>query len=228
MLTPAYVAMLHLMDFVSVNSVRDAATARQLLGEAIPVHVLPALAAPVPEIALDDAPSTGPLRVAFIGNVGARVKGAHKLLDLWRKARYTDMSLTLYGPNAESLGEPSDLPMVRAAGPFQPDQLSEVFAQVDLLVHPADDESLGLVLIEAMAHGVPFIATHAGGMIDIAQDNPHVMTVPDDPASLRAAIELFREKLRHSRAHRAALQAIYRERWSHMALGQRWLAVYKP
>jgi glycosyltransferase involved in cell wall biosynthesis len=166
------------------------------------------------------------LRVAFVGNIGAREKGAHKLLALWRRLQPEDMQLTFYGGNADRLGPVNDARHVRVAGPFRPAELSRVFGDIDLLVHPADDESLGLVLVEAMAHGVPFVGTHVGGIIDIAQDNPHVMTTANNEAALQAAILAMKARIQSGQLDRQALRALYEARWSHEALGERWARLY--
>jgi glycosyltransferase involved in cell wall biosynthesis len=222
----AYARMLQSMHFMTVNSRRDADTARALFVEPGRVVVMPALAAPASLAASMGQQIGQPFRVGFIGNVAAREKGARKLLDIWRNHRITDMSLTFYGPNPESLGSFTDLPMVRTAGSFQPQSLSQVFDGIDLLVHPADDESLGLVLIEAMAHGVPFVGTHVGGIIDIAKDNPHVLTVDNDEAAIFSGIQTIRRRMTDGVFDRVALQEVYRSRWSHEALGQRWVDQY--
>jgi glycosyltransferase involved in cell wall biosynthesis len=188
---------------------------------------MPALAAPIAAPAMHARrPADQPLRVAFVGNIGAREKGAHKLLALWRRLQPQDMQLTFYGTNADRLGPLSDVRNVRAAGPFRPDEISRVFGEIDLLVHPADDESLGLVLVEAMAHGVPFVGTHVGGIIDIAQDNPHVLTIANTEAALEAAILAMKARIQDGQLDHAGLRALYEARWSHEALGERWARLY--
>lgn len=222
-----YVRLLQSMDFVSVNSRRDASTAGAVLNSATQgPHILPALA---PHISCPEnicKPVGSPFRVAFIGNVGATEKGAHKLLEIWKKRAPEGMLLTFYGGGAASLGPLDDIPNVRAVGPFHAHEIGRVFEDIDLLVHPANDESLGLVLIEAMAHGVPFLATHVGGIVDIADQNPNVMTVRDDLDAIYLGILHMRRRLETGDLDRQALRFDYEKKWSHAALGKRWADLY--
>ena len=59
----------------------------------------------------------------------------------------------------------------------------------DVLVHPAHQEPLGRVLLEAAAAGLPIIATDVGGTGEILRDGESALLVPPaDPKSLAEAI----------------------------------------
>lgn len=61
--------------------------------------------------------------------------------------------------------------------------------EIDLLVHPAHQEPLGRVLLEAAAAGVPIVATAVGGTPEIVEDGVSARLIPpNDPAALAAAI----------------------------------------
>ncbi len=65
-------------------------------------------------------------------------------------------------------------------------------ASLDLFVMPSHAETYGLVLIEAMAMGLPVIATNAGGVPEIVRDGIDGLLVPPrDPDALAAAILRF-------------------------------------
>ena len=51
------------------------------------------------------------------------------------------------------------------------DDIKEVIAQIDILIHPAINEPFGRVLIEAMAMGKPIITYNCGGTKEIIKNN---------------------------------------------------------
>jgi len=55
---------------------------------------------------------------------------------------------------------------------------AEALAQIDLLVLPSEAEGFGLVLIEAMAAGVPVVATNAPGIRDVVRYGQTGLLVP--------------------------------------------------
>jgi glycosyltransferase involved in cell wall biosynthesis len=65
----------------------------------------------------------------------------------------------------------------------------DALRQIDLLVLPSDAEGFGLVLIEAMAAGVPIVATDVPGIRDVVRHEQTGLLVPArSPASLAGAI----------------------------------------
>ncbi|HEX5241853.1 MAG TPA: glycosyltransferase family 4 protein [Tepidisphaeraceae bacterium] len=66
---------------------------------------------------------------------------------------------------------------------------AQALAQIDLLILPSEAEGFGLVLIEAMAAGVPVVATDAPGIRDVVRDGQTGLLVPvRAPNQLAAAI----------------------------------------
>jgi glycosyltransferase involved in cell wall biosynthesis len=69
------------------------------------------------------------------------------------------------------------------------DDLPAVLGCLDLLVHPADMEGLGVSLLQASAARVPIIATRAGGMPEAVRDGRNgLLIAPGDVAGLAAAM----------------------------------------
>jgi glycosyltransferase involved in cell wall biosynthesis len=76
---------------------------------------------------------------------------------------------------------------VRLAG-FRTD-LAEILPCLDLLVHPALMEGLGVSLLQASSAGVPIVASRAGGIPEAVRDGENGLLVhPGDTAALREAI----------------------------------------
>jgi alpha-1,6-mannosyltransferase len=75
--------------------------------------------------------------------------------------------------------------------PFQRDQraLAGVLASCDLLVHPGDCETFGLIVLEAMACGLPVVATTGGGVAELVDEQTGILARPNDADSLAGAIE---------------------------------------
>jgi glycosyltransferase involved in cell wall biosynthesis len=72
-------------------------------------------------------------------------------------------------------------------------KVNDFFAGIDILVVPSrQEEGFGLVATEAMATGVPVVATRSGGLLDIVQDGRSGMLVDrQQPAQLANAIRLL-------------------------------------
>jgi glycosyltransferase involved in cell wall biosynthesis len=67
--------------------------------------------------------------------------------------------------------------------------IPDLLPELTLLVHPANQEPYGRVLLEAAACGVPVIATSVGGTPEIVLDQTTGWLVPPrDPATLAAAV----------------------------------------
>jgi glycosyltransferase involved in cell wall biosynthesis len=106
---------------------------------------------------------------------------------------------------------------VRLAGILTGGALSHAYATADLLVAPSRSETYGMVVTEALAHGLPVLAAAVGGLpeaLGSAADGtrPGQLIPPGDPAALAAAIRdwLGDERLRHR------LRAAARERRSNL------------
>lgn len=76
---------------------------------------------------------------------------------------------------------------VRLAG-FRAD-LPRILPCIDLLVHPAYREGLGVSLLQASAAGVPIVACRAGGIPEAVRDSVNgLLVAPGDAGALREAI----------------------------------------
>ncbi|PLX82076.1 MAG: glycosyl transferase [Desulfuromonas sp.] len=70
--------------------------------------------------------------------------------------------------------------------------LERLLPCLDLVVHPALMEGLGVSLVQAAAAGVPIIASAAGGIPEVVRDGVNgVLVEPADTACLEAAINLL-------------------------------------
>jgi glycosyltransferase involved in cell wall biosynthesis len=67
--------------------------------------------------------------------------------------------------------------------------IENAYAALDVFVLPSHSETYGMVTIEAMASGLPVIATNSGGTVDIVDDGrTGLLFSPEDVDELRAAL----------------------------------------
>jgi glycosyltransferase involved in cell wall biosynthesis len=100
------------------------------------------------------------------------------------------------------------------AGYLTGDQLASAVASADALVFPSQTDTLGLVLLEAMAAGTPVVAANCGGAPDLVRDAFNGMLfAPGDADSAAAAVrrlladDIARELIRVAARRQA-------ERWT--------------
>ncbi len=86
------------------------------------------------------------------------------------------------------------------------DNVNELLPLADLMLMPSEMESFGLAALEAMACGVPAIATRVGGVPELIDDqvNGLLFDVGDVDSMATAAISLFRDDARLSTLATAA------------------------
>jgi phosphatidylinositol alpha 1,6-mannosyltransferase len=91
------------------------------------------------------------------------------------------------GPLRDSLE--AALPAARFAGFLTGDRLASAMASFDVFVHPGESDTFGQTIQEAMASGVPVVATGRGGPIDLVDSSRNGWLYrPGDLADLRARV----------------------------------------
>jgi glycosyltransferase involved in cell wall biosynthesis len=79
---------------------------------------------------------------------------------------------------------------IRFAGAVPNEKLPEIYAQSSLVVLPSHSEGLSVVLLEAMASGLPVVATNVGGIPELVISGENGQLVdPCQPKSLADAIQ---------------------------------------
>ena len=170
----------------------------------------------------------GPFRLLFVGRLVERKGLRHLLHAMTSLPSGRDVVVDVVGDGPERMALESLAgalgvdDRVRFHG-FLPDtELSAFMRRADAFVLPAvedskgDVEGLGVVLIEALAHGVPVIASASGGIVDIVRhEQTGLLVPPGDPAQLAAAIT----RLAADPALRQRLAAAGRE---HVAANFAW------
>ena len=88
--------------------------------------------------------------------------------------------------------------------------LPAIYASLDVLAVTSNNEGTPFAAIEAMAAGVPVVATNVGGMPDLVHDGETGLLVPprDAEAFSRALIEILSDAVRRQRMGAAAREMV--------------------
>lgn len=150
-----------------------------------------AVPAVVPAAARHDAPRE-PLVVGTLGTISYR-KGSDLFLEAARRLDPKRVQVRMVGPLA--VGRERDWALdlcaqAEAAGVrhfVAADGPREV-AGWDMAVLPSRRDPFPLAALEAMAAGVPVVATRVDGLAELLDEDSGVFVPPEDPAALAAAI----------------------------------------
>jgi glycosyltransferase involved in cell wall biosynthesis len=98
-------------------------------------------------------------------------------------------------------------------------QVAAHLAHADVLALPSRYEELGTAIVEAMAMGVPVVASRAGGIPEVVDDGRTGQLVPPgDPRALAAALDgLLSDPVRRAEMAAAAIDAARAYAWDDLA-----------
>jgi glycosyltransferase involved in cell wall biosynthesis len=206
---------LRLADHVFVPSEGVRQSLRQAPAAPDAISVIP-YGAPVDE--LQPRPrGDAVFRALFVGRI-APLKGAHYLLEAWRRLSLGEAELVLVGSRelprvwlergGSAVSHIAPVPRAALAGHYR---------SASVFVFPSLVEGLPLVALEAMACGLPVVATREAVGSDLVQDGVEGFLVPSRD------VEALAEKLEWCRTHpeglaemgRAARRRAEQQDWPH-------------
>ena len=109
--------------------------------------------------------------VLYVGSLSVR-KGIRYLIEGFQALEHPRKRLVLVGPATEPSGI-ADLNLgsdIEVTGVLKGEELASRYRNADVFVQPSLEEGLSLVLGEALAHGLPIIATRQSGVEELFAD----------------------------------------------------------
>jgi alpha-maltose-1-phosphate synthase len=157
----------------------------------------------------------GPLRFIYAGQLSIR-KGIPVLLEAWKRANIKDAELELTGSWLLSNDKRSALPAgVRHLPPCSADELRRRYQSADVFIFPSFFEGFGLVLLEAMACGLPIISSERTAAPDfVSAENGSVVPAGDLEAWISALVTAAENRDRLPVMKSAARKTAVEHAWS--------------
>ena len=135
-------------------------------------------------------------RLGYVGTMAPH-KGVHVLLEAAAGLRGAEWTLDLfgnvdldpdYGARLRALAHGNA--HVRLRGPVPPDAQEPMWDSLDLLIVPSLWwENSPLTVLEALAAGIPVVASATGGVPEVIPEGAGLLVPPGDAGALRAALQ---------------------------------------
>lgn len=132
--------------------------------------------------------------MVYVGRLGAekRLKDIKAMMAKMPNAR---LAIVGGGPQTDELKEWFKDTKTVFTGQLSGDDLSAAFASADVFCMPSDSETLGFVVLESMASGVPVVGANAGGIPSIIDDEKTSFLVePGDTDGFVARLKQLQDK----------------------------------
>lgn len=169
----------------------------------------------------DREPPAGGPYVLAVGDLRAK-KNLVRLVRAFRALREQGLEhrLVLAGPEAGEgarlRAEAGDAP-VELTGWLDDDALDALLRGADALVHPSLYEGFGIVLVEAMARGVPVVCSTATALPETAGDAAAYFDPVDEAALAGTLRDVLEDRALRERLVAAGLQRAARFSWARTA-----------
>ena len=162
----------------------------------------------------------GGVQLLFVGRL-ARQKGVDVLLEALGRIRGLGWRLTIAGDGperaalAEQVARLGIAERVDFRGWVQREELPDLYRGANVFVFPSHDEGMPNVVLEAMASGLPIVATRVPGNDELVGENG-VLVPPGDAEAFASALErvLSDTAVRRAMAAKSREVAVERYAWS--------------
>lgn len=122
----------------------------------------------------------------FVGRVSF-AKGSRELYEVARA--FPQIEFNLVGELSAEMADIVPPENVHFLGMLSHDEVIAALDAADAFFFPTYSEGFSLALAEAMARGLPCVATNAGANLDMLEDGGGIVVRPGDAESLKAGVE---------------------------------------
>jgi glycosyltransferase involved in cell wall biosynthesis len=153
----------------------------------------------------------------YVGRLGTE-KQIDQIKAVLEQVPGTRLALVGDGPARDDLAAHFEgLPVV-FAGYLSGTELSEAYASADIFVFPSALETFGLVVVEAMAAGLPVVASRVGGVRDVVEEGVtgYTFEVNDTDAMVEGVRQIARSRAHIDEMGRAARAFAETQSWDAM------------
>lgn len=154
----------------------------------------PGLASPEMRSHLCQGHPESPL-LLYVGRLGAE-KEIDRIKPVLEAIPNARLALVGDGPHRSALEKYFTGTPTHFVGYLTGTELGSAFASADAFIFPSRTETLGLVLLEAMAAGCPVVAARSGGIPDIVTDgvNGYLFDPADEEGAIAATVRLLKQQ----------------------------------
>ena len=150
----------------------------------------------------------------FVGRLAAE-KGIERIREALGTLPDVCLALVGDGPHRPDLEKRFQGTSTVFTGFLHGEELARAYASADLFVFPSTTETLGLVILEAMASGLPVVAGRSGPTCEQIEDGvTGVLYDPDRPGDLAEAVRRLKDESLRERISRNACAAADRIGWN--------------
>ncbi|MEN8182351.1 MAG: glycosyltransferase family 4 protein [Myxococcota bacterium] len=131
--------------------------------------------------------ASGPARVLFVANL-TPAKGVLDVIEVARALPGVEFHLIGVAPDEMGSRLRAAPRNVRIHGPVARAALLRAYREAQLLLFPSREEGFPFAVLEAMALGLPVVATKVGAIPEMVEEGRGGFLCPPDPGSLSAAV----------------------------------------
>ena len=175
-----------------------------------------------------------PRTALFLSRIHPK-KGLDRLIDAWRAVQPQDWRLRIAGPGASGYCDEVARRIARAGlerqvsleGPVYGAAKTQAFASADAFLLPSHSENFGIVVAEALAHGVPVLTTTATPWQALESENCGWWVSPTSEAIARGLAEVVAASDETRKAMGMRGRALVKRQFAWRAIAKNMRASYE-